>query len=88
MKLFQYCLNLCLGVGFDDLLYGDFELGNGALELSSEAVEDVVGDLDSVAVQDVGDGDGRVDGDASTLAVSNAIGNSHLVLVGHVGDGN
>lgn len=80
VKLLEQLLNLRLGLSVDDIVYGAVELSDGAFELSSKAVEDVVGDLDGVAVQDVGDGDGRIDSSVTTLSV--AVED----VVGHIND--
>lgn len=81
VQLLQQSLNVGLGVAANKLLDGDPELGDGASEVTSQVGEDVVRHLDRVAVQDVGDGDGRVDGDSSTLAVRDVVGDIDVVLV-------
>lgn len=44
----------------DQVLDGDTKLDNQASELDGQVVQDVIGDVDGVAVQDIRDGDCKI----------------------------
>ena len=71
-------------IAVDDVLGCNSELSDGAPELIGQAIEEVVCNLDGVAVKDVLDGDGRIDGDAVIALAADVVGRSDLVTVGDV----
>jgi len=79
-------------VAAEDVLDGDTEFGDKASNSSGQAVKDVVGNLDGVAVKDVADPDGRVDADQvpvaalSVPAVENVVANTDVVVIDGIFD--
>lgn len=75
------------GGGVDEVINGDAKLGDGAPKLAGEAVKQVVCDLDSIAVEDIGDSDGSVNVDeAVTLqcVVEDIVEDPDFVAVGDI----